>query len=413
MKRYFLLSMLLIPMLSRAQSNYQKGYVVTINKDTLNGFVDYKENANNPKSVSFKTTLNDNAVSYNSENATAVAIIGLESYERFVVNISQSNARIDKLSYGEDTTSIRDSVFLKVIQKGENVNLYSYTDDKKTRFYLMEKDAKEPEELINNTYFASESGKTKVNERFKRQLIALMLKHNLYEVADSRRVAVLRYSKTPILKEVSRINGQELVKEKSSFRFFAGAGLSVNKLSYAGESPFNKPGVTQKTSYTPMLTAGVDLLANPNIGRMVYRLELSFLMAKGNITTTAIDPVYAYQQHTFDSYGVTLFPQALYNFYNTPALKVYGGLGLGINFVSYKDNQIATHVIRTNTLRIEENKIQLEPYNIAPALNAGVVIKKKIELFGNYLLSSPISSYTNFNACIQRTNIGVKYIFSK
>lgn len=413
MKRYFLLSMLLIPMLSRAQSNYQKGYVVNNAKDTITGFIDYKENANNPKSVSFKASLKDKAVSYNHQNASAIDIIGLESYERFFVNISQSNARIDKLSYGQDTTSIRDSVFLKVIQKGKNVNLYSYTDDNKTRFYLLDRDATEPEELIINTYYVNESGKTKVNDRYKRQLVALMLKHNLYDQGDSRRIANLRYSKTPLLEEVSKINGQEVVKEKASFRFFAGAGLSVNKLSYAGESQFNKPGTTQKSSYTPMITAGIDLLANPNIGRMVYRLELSFLMAKGDITTTAVDRIYAYQQHTFDSYGLTLFPQALYNFYNTPALKVYGGVGLGINMVSYKNNQIATKVIRTDMLRIEENRVELERFNFAPAFNAGIVIKKKIELFGNYHLTSPISNYTSFNACIQRTNIGIKYIFSR
>ena len=412
MKRYFLLSMLLIPMLSRAQSNYQKGYVVTNEKDTVSGFIDYKENANNPRSVSFKTALQEKAVTYDRQNASAINIDGVESYERFLVNISQSNARIDKLSYGEDTTSIRDSVFLKVIQKGKNVNLYSYTDDNKTRFYLLDKDAKEPEELIINMYYLNESGKTRINERYKRQLVASMMKHNLYEQGDSRRIAQLRYSRTPILKEISRINGQELAKEKASFRFFAGAGLSINTLSYAGESPFNKPGTTQKTSYTPMITAGIDLLANPNIGKMIYRLELSFLMAKGDIKTTAIDPVYAYQQHTFDSYGITLFPQALYNFYNKPAFKIYGGAGLGINMVSYKNNQIATKVIRTDMLRIEENRVELERFNFAPAINAGIVIKKKIEVFGNYHFTSPISNYTSFNACIQRTNIGVKYNFS-
>lgn len=412
MKRYFLLSMLLTPMLSRAQSNYQKGYVVTNDKDTINGFIDYKENANNPKSVSFKTASKGDAVSYNRQNASAINIAGVESYERFLVNISQSNARIEKLSYGQDTTSIRDSVFLKVIQKGKNVNFYAYTDDNKTRFYLLDKDASEPEELIINTYYLNESGKTRINERYKRQLIAFMLKYNLYQQADSRRIINLRYSKTPLLEEISRINGQELVKEKASFRFFAGAGLSINKLSYAGESQFNRPVTTQKTSYTPMLTAGIDLLANPNIGRMIYRLELSFLMAKGDIKTTAVDRVYAYQQHTFDSYGLTLFPQALYNFYNTPALKVYGGVGLGINLVSYKNNQIATKVIRTDMLRIEEDGVELERLNFAPALNAGIVIKKKVELFGNYHFTSPISNYTIFNACIQRTNIGIKYLFA-
>jgi len=413
MKRYFMLSMLLIPLLSRAQSNYQKGYVVTNSKDTLNGFIDYKENENNPRSISFKSTLQDDAVTYNRSTAVAINIDGLESYERFLVDISQSNTRINKLSYGPDTTFLRDTVFLKVIQAGKHVNLYSYTDDNKTRFYMLEQGGDEPQELIMNMYFLNESGKVKINDRYKRQLIALLIKHNLYAAADARRIANLRYSRTPIMQEISKINGQVLEKGKASFRFFAGAGLSMTKLSYTGESQFNKPGASQKSSYTPMISAGVDLLANPNIGKLVYRLELSFLMAKGDITTTSVEPIYAYRQHTFESYGVSLTPQILYNFYNKPAFKFYGGAGLGINFVSNKNNQVATKVIRTDELRIEADKVELEPYNFAPVLNAGVVINRKVEIFANYYLTAPISAYTSFNACLQRSNIGLKFNFSK
>ena len=43
MKKYFLVTLLLLPLLSIAQSNYKSGYVVTLKGDTLRGYINYKE----------------------------------------------------------------------------------------------------------------------------------------------------------------------------------------------------------------------------------------------------------------------------------------------------------------------------------------------------------------------------------
>lgn len=413
MKRFIFLALSLIPALALAQSNYQKGYVVTNSKDTLNGYIDYKEKSNNPSAISFKSSLEGKPETYNLGTAGAFSIVNFESYERFVVNLSQSSDGKSRLSYGPDTSVVRDTVFLRVIQAGKNVSLYAYTDNIKTRYFLLDKDAREPEELLSGIYFVNESGKTQVIDRYKRQLISSMIKYNQYREADQRRLASLPYTSSALLREVSKINGQETTREKASFRFFAGAGLSTNKVSYSGKSQFNTPGTTQKTSYTPMFTTGVDLLANPHIGKLVYRAEFSFMMAKGDITTTNVEPIYAYRNHTFDSYTLAVTPQVLYSFYNSQTLKVYAGVGAGFNFSSNKNNQIATKVIASDLLRIEENRVELEAFYFAPSVNAGIILSKKYELFGNYYFESPISNYTGFNVCLERVNIGFKYHFSK
>lgn len=413
MKRFILLSLFLVPILAQAQSNYQKGYVVTNSNDTLQGYIDYKEKSNNPSTITFKSSMDSKSIDFNRTNARAFNIIDFEAYERFLVNISQSSNGLSRLSYGPDTSAVRDTVFLRVIQTGKNVSLYSYTDDVKIRFYLLDKDAQEPEELISGMYFLNESGKTRLVDRYRRQLIASMMKYNKYDPDDQRRLGSLGYSTSAILREVSEINGQEAVKAKASFRFFAGAGLSTNKVSYSGESQFNSPGTTQKTSYTPMITTGIDLMANPNIGKLVYRAELSFLMAKGDITTTDVEPIYAYRNHTFDSYTLAFTPQVLYSFYNSQALKVYAGVGAGLNFSSNKNNKTATKIIASDLLRVEENRVILETFYFAPSVNAGIIWSKKYELFGNYYFTSPISNYTSFNVCLERINIGFKYHISK
>jgi hypothetical protein len=413
MKKITLFFLLLFPVCVMAQSNYKEGFVVTNKMDTLKGFINYLEKSNNPSKISFKPSLEAKPLTYDLHTASAFTINGYESYERFVVNISQASTQTNRLSAGLDTSYVRDTVFLKIIQKGQNVSFYSFADNIKKRFYLLEKDKQEPEELIYRVYLVNESGKVSVVDRYKRQLVASMLKHNAYGSVDERRLSTLAYSAPELLREVSKINGQKVEKEKAAYRFFAGAGLSINQTKYSGESQFSKPGTVNKTSYTPMLTAGIDLLGNPHIGKVVYRLEFSYMMMKGDITTTAVEKIYAYRRHTFESMTLGVIPQIIYNFYNTSALKVYGGAGAGLHFSKHKNNQTATKVIATDLLRIEEDKVLLQTYYFAPTINAGIVLGKKYEIFGNYYINAPLTDYVKFNVNLQRTNIGIRFIIPK
>jgi hypothetical protein len=413
MKRFILLLLFLVPALLQAQSNYQKGYVVTNNQDTLHGFINYHEKSNNASTLQFKRTLDSKAESYDLNTAKAYSIAGIESYERYIVSLSQGSNGLSRLAYGPDTTSVRNTVFLKVIQTGKNVSFYSFTDDIKTRFYLLDKGEKEPEELISSVYLLNGSGKTKVIDRYRRQMVASMMKHLVYSASDERRLGSLAYTSSALLREVSKINGQEVEKGKAHYRFFAGAGLSLNKTNYSGESQFNTPGATNKASYTPMITAGIDLLANPNIGRLIYRLEFSFMTVKVDIRTENVEPIYAYRNHTFEGINFGFTPQVLYNFFNTPALKVYAGIGVGLHVSKYKNNQTATKIIATDVLRIEKNKTEVESYHTAPAATAGIVLRKRFEIFGQVYFNSPLTTYTEYAVNLQRTNIGVKYIISK
>jgi hypothetical protein len=132
-----------------------------------------------------------------------------------------------------------------------------------------------------------------------------------------------------------------------------------------------------------------------------------------DITTTAVEKIYVYRRHTFESMTIGVIPQFIYNFYNTSALKVYGGAGAGLHFSKHKNNQTATKVIATDLLRIDEDKVLLQSYYFAPTLNAGIVLGKKYEVFGNYYINSPLTDYINFNVNLQRTNIGVRFIIPK
>jgi len=151
MKHFYklLLSLIILfPICSKAQSNYEPGYVVTLSGDTLHGYIDYKEWDSNPQKISFKKDIGSNEKQeYSPKNAGAFEVTGFETYKQFAIWVSQDKLDVSELSKGIDSTKKRNTVFLRVLNSGKNVTLYAYNDDLKERFYIQEGN-NEPYELI-------------------------------------------------------------------------------------------------------------------------------------------------------------------------------------------------------------------------------------------------------------------------
>jgi hypothetical protein len=414
MKPTLLFLLLLFPAVCFSQSNFKKGYLISATNDSLPGFIDYKERNRNPTAVVFKTALNADSKTYTLGECKAYSIVGYESYERFPVNISMGEVNLSRLSHALDSSSRRDTVFLKVLQAGKNVTLYSYTDHIKTRFYLRYRDAAEPVELLLAMYLSPEGGAVQTYGKYISQLRSASIKYGNSDEKILARLKSVRYVKADLLQVTSTLNGRQFEKATMPVRFFLGAGLDVSKGTYSGETAFNTDRGQSKQSYSPMLTMGIDVFANPNVGKLIYRAELSFLMSSSENTATNVDPFTDYQKHTFDSYGVVLTPRVIYNFYNSNPLKIYAGAGLAMNYFNHKNNETTTQYNgSTRELKVEKDKVILHKLYFAPSLSAGVVLKRRIELFGNYYFTSAISDYTMYNVCMTRTDIGLRYLFGK
>ncbi|RYZ96140.1 MAG: hypothetical protein EOP47_24475, partial [Sphingobacteriaceae bacterium] len=127
-----------IPFLSFAQTNFNKGYVVNLQGDTTRGYIDFKQWGFTPKSIIFKETLTGSSKKIEPKNVTAFGINGFVYYKSAGVKISQGEEIIDRLTTEADTTTIFDNIFLKLVLSGDKVNLYSFKDSKKERFYVSE-----------------------------------------------------------------------------------------------------------------------------------------------------------------------------------------------------------------------------------------------------------------------------------
>ncbi|MEQ7798969.1 hypothetical protein ABDJ41_04060 [Pedobacter sp. ASV1-7] len=412
MKRFLIALLWAIPVLSFAQANFQKGYVITNSKDTLKGFIDYKERSKNPVEVNFRTSLSSSTQTYNLENCVGYGVDDTEHQRRFTVNISMSKVDVANLSYGPDTSFKRKTVFLKVLQDGKNLVLFYYEDDVKERYYMMSRNHQEPVELIRNTYLSTVKTNAIVNDnKYVRQLLAQMVESNPGRPIPEKGILNLDYTERALLKFVSGINDQKTPKSKyKGGRFFAGAALSVSSASYRGLDELASEGAISKISYSPILNGGIDLLVNPAIGKLIFRAELSLMMDKYGVSVS--DNIGS-SSHTFDRASLVLTPQFIYNIYNTNKLKFFAGFGAGLNFSKISNNKIAFTRGLDKTIFIENSDREVNWFNYSLELSTGVVLNKKIEIFAGYSPKAALTDYYSIALRVQRLHFGVNYLFGK
>jgi hypothetical protein len=267
-----------LAMAATAQPNYRKSTIITDGGAQLTGVADVKEWEKNPRSISFKQDVKDaEPQRYTVKDIRSFEVEGQEQYERYAVSISMD--KVKELNRGLDTTRANDVVFLKVIRKGAVLNMYSYTDDVKTRYYIKTQTDNTPVELVYKKYLNPDNATVQVTyERYKNQLEAVARAHagvNVQKVTNKLQTS--RYNEADLSKIADVINNEERrvdAKKPSPFRVYAGAALNISKATYSGIHELAN-GATANTSLYPKIAVGVDMMSKPAVGRFLLRAELS------------------------------------------------------------------------------------------------------------------------------------------
>lgn len=400
---------------AQAQPNYQKATVTTRNGEKQQGWINFKEWNQNPRSISFKSDKNKNEpTKYTVSDINSFEVVGLEQYERYPVKVSTDNVNpVSGLSLGPVNTSVDDTVFLKVIRKGKTVNLYSYTDNLKTRYYIKGKEDSTPVELVYKRYMhPNHSNKEVSDEQYKNQLISASKQSQNIDMAELLGVLrTTRYMQTDLGKVADMINHRQHQSDASGpspFRFYVGAALYSSQASYSGDHAL-ATGATNKTSFYPKVAVGVDILNKPAIGRLVYRFDVSF--TGGKYEMTKVEEGDGKTTHSFDMFMLSFTPQVIYNIYNTEGFKLNAGAGVSANLSFYSNNKKTFENYKNpNYGRSEE--VELKGFWVSIPLRIGAVFNKKYEVYGqyNYGLSS-ITSYTNYAIAVNGWQVGFNYLF--
>ena len=420
MIKFLQLLLLFVPFLSFSQSNFQPGYMVNVQGDTIKGYIDYKERSLNPTDFKFKSANESEAKKYDLTSSLGFGVDRLETYQRFVVDISMSKESLGHLSDGLDTSFIRDTVFLKVLQAGKHVVLYEYNDQVKRRFFILEKNKQIPEELKRNIFSNPENRTAAVNDnKYIKQLYVIKKTLDPHAVVDDQKWMQIKYIKTDLVKVAADINEQEVKKSGlPSTRFFIGAGLTGSKATYSGKHDLAGDGAQSKNSYLPFVNLGVDLFANPAIKKVIYRVELSFMGSNYMITrdvtktSTLVTERYIIEQK-FNQYTAQLTPQVILNLYNTNQMKFFVSAGGSFNFSVYDKNVQTTQY--TSSFHGEQTRVVQDPLDLAdfyfsPRINTGIVLNNKMEVVAGYHIQSTMTQYLNYSVGVQRISLGINFL---
>jgi hypothetical protein len=398
-----------------AQSNFKPGYVVNAANDTLKGFVDYREWGANPETIFFKKDLSSKMQEYTPANANAFAVTGLEYYEKFVVQVSQSGPNEEARASEIDTTYIVDTVFLKPIIKGKYINLYKYTDKIKTRYYVLNNISHGVDELKYYSYFNGETSTMVDVTSYRRQLFRIVANQQAVSEKLTSVINRCKYNEDDLVRVFLAINDggtqQAIYKNASGMRFFVGLGARNSKLTFNGVNPAFSDG-TNKSSFSPVIAGGIDLLINKHTQRLLFRFELE--AANNHFNFANILTGYSGEHVSLDlkQYVVSIMPQVIYNFYSAENLKIFAGAGFSVNIAAYNNyNYSTTTSFGLTSIRNKYPDFQHLYFNFP--LRAGVLINKRIEVYGLYTSTSSMTDYASWSAGISGYQAGINYLFGK
>ncbi|MEN0052251.1 MAG: outer membrane beta-barrel protein [Mucilaginibacter sp.] len=401
-----LLAATLFPFVLKAQSNYKPGYAVTVKGDTLRGFIDLREWQTDPRNINFKTSASASEIQILGPSAiTFFNVSDLVSYERYIGKLSTDRTNTSVMINGRDTSTITDSLFLRVLQKGSKVTLYEYNDKIKTHFFVADNADNKPAELIYRIYY--DGAKTVTENGYMRQLYALAVK---YGVGDNLHFQINKadYNLLDIEKITAKINNidkKDIEKQHTLNKgttFYVGAGLNIGTIK--AENVFSPSSFIKSTTLFPRVNVGLNVYANPNVGKFIFRLEAAFTGNKFKTTESYYAPALT---HTVDQYNFSLIPQVIYNFYNADNFKFYGGAGFSINISSYKGSNLT---VTDPTTGLKNTFKPATMWGAFP-IKTGIVLQKKIDLYAAYIPTAYFTDDSSYSMGVTSIQIGINYAF--
>jgi hypothetical protein len=407
-----------------AQTNYKPGFIVTTNGETVNGYINYREWNYNPGSIGFKKTLIDKAQTFGPTDLSYFELTGLEGYKAAHVAVSMARIDLQTMKDDFDTTTVTKDVFLKLIKKGDNVSLFSYSDQVKTRYYINDnKSTNGPAELQYQAFMDPQTLTVKTKNLYNLQLIALAKKYRAETFDVQDHIVKTKFNERELKRVVAELNNEspdnkeDAMGAKTGLRYFVGSGINVTNLNYSGPPPAGSTG-SSKISYFPKVTIGFDAPFNPNVGRLLFRTELSFTITNGEIKHKTIDPTvvitstYKPVQQT-----ISLKPQLIYNIYNADNFKFYTGAGININYSHYpasSNKTAAVNDVPSLNYNMQDDYPSTSNFWFQLVPKAGINIGRKWDVSVNYFIPTTLSDISGVPELkVTGFDVGLSYYFGK
>lgn len=237
------LSAILLSFSISAQENYQPGYIVQLNGDTLNGYIDYRNWENNPSKIEFKQSEKGPVTIFRPMLVKGFGVGG-EIYHSAIIEIETSPTAINSLDEYPDLNIVVDTAFITVLVRGTKSLLSYKSRNRKENFYIEENGAYTL--LRQKKYLLKVGSKTMANEnkRYIGQLILYLAgcgdMESHAQKLEYMNESLIRYFNT----YYECINGsKDFEMKQENIRLTAGisAGITSTKLNLIGTLSYPDP----------------------------------------------------------------------------------------------------------------------------------------------------------------------------
>lgn len=400
MKRIILFTLLSVSgTIVFAQPNFKRGFVVAANGDTLRGYIHHREWWSNPTDFLFSPTPDrNNAATYTVGNAQAAAVDGFVTYERFTVSVSMNETQESRLGFVRDSSTVIDTVFLRVVTRGNKLSLYAYRDKLKDRYYLQTSPDATPEELLLQKDLQGTQLST--FPKYREQLKDAARENPAYTVTVKAKIEGALYAEESLEEIVNALNGEkgtdvfDAKKGARRGRWFAGLGANFSRLSYRGKSMVNADGLDATgnsafkpevvtTSVLPVFTGGYDLFFHPSVERTFLRMEAAVTSIRSTHLSYFRLGRYSDEELTNDyklsGLMVSFNPQLVYHFYQGASLRLFAGAGVMLRYVTYTEQTLYQKTNKQGpgySDKTFDNYLKLLSFNGIPTARVGVTAGK-------------------------------------
>ncbi len=258
------LLLLLFANLSVAQRNFTKGKIITVDKDTLSGYINYKEWIESPTEISFKKDITQSATTYdNTQLAGFIIDSNQEIYQSLSFSIEKLPRSGNKVRFSDmraystrTKTIVQKAAFVRVIASGK-ASLYHFVDQDSESHFLIKQD----DVLEVLVYHIIETKSYSANFRqYQTQLTSIL--------ADACK-------KLPILKTDYYVNSMKKLvdsyndcfgttikpvltkKNNGKWEYGIMVGAGYTKMTHNVSTPYRYVDVTGDANFTP--TGGLFL----------------------------------------------------------------------------------------------------------------------------------------------------------
>jgi len=385
-KTIFCCLYLIIPLVSIfSQSNYQKGYIITQEKDTVNGWIDFRTDHTNALLCKFKQLENEPEKIYHPGE--------IEGY-RFI------NEGKFYVSRSVVIDSIQQTVFLEYLVQGM-LNLY-YFPQGNGYYFFENKDGslvavtKKPDEINNNNKYIVDNRYKGILSYIFRDCMPLAVKSTK---ADFNKESMIVFTKDyhDQMCESSEkciIFENDYKKKFTKFDFTVFSGFEFNTINLYGYD------FTEMLSFSPVIGAGLNISSPRFIKSLSILLDATLSKIMGAIDYT--DRSQSYYQYHFSGIKSDFFGGLEYIFDKG---KIRPAINVGLSYCYYSDLK---STLNPNS-QIYENELLIQ--NSSTGIKAGLGVDYQIK--GNQFIIvrfqySNLKNYYNLNNTYQ-LKLGYKF----